>query len=55
LPLRARAELESKRKAMKERARKGLLSEREKQILAEEDALLAEAMAKDRKKDCIIM
>jgi len=47
---RARAERESKLKAMQMRAKKGLLSEEEKVLLASEEAAAAEA-----KKDCIIM
>lgn len=47
--------MESKRRAMRERANKGLLSEKEKQILAQEDALLAQGKVTSVKKDCIIM
>ncbi|KAI0789737.1 hypothetical protein C8Q75DRAFT_764734 [Abortiporus biennis] len=46
---RAKAERESKLKAMGERAKKGLLSEQEKEVLAAEE----EAM-RNRKDDCII-
>ncbi|PFH54085.1 hypothetical protein AMATHDRAFT_136453 [Amanita thiersii Skay4041] len=46
---RAKEERASKVKAMQERAKKGLLSEREKAILAEEEAELA------KDKDCIVM
>jgi len=49
IPLRrAKAERESKLKALKVRAQKGLLTEEEKQILAAEEA------AAD-KKDCLVM
>ncbi|KAF8158114.1 hypothetical protein B0H34DRAFT_707581 [Crassisporium funariophilum] len=47
---RAKAERESKRKAMKAREAKGLLSEEEKATLAAEEAALAQ-----EKKDCVIM
>ncbi|KAF9046600.1 hypothetical protein BJ165DRAFT_1472953 [Panaeolus papilionaceus] len=47
---RARAERESRLKAMQMRAKRGLLSEEEKVILASEEAAAAES-----KKDCIIM
>uniref|UniRef100_A0A8H7Y3Y3 AN1-type domain-containing protein n=1 Tax=Psilocybe cubensis TaxID=181762 RepID=A0A8H7Y3Y3_PSICU len=46
---RARAERESKLRAMQARAKKGLLSEEEKAILAAEEA------AAQEKKDCVIM
>ncbi|KAF9517289.1 hypothetical protein BS47DRAFT_1340049 [Hydnum rufescens UP504] len=51
---RAKAEMESKRKAMTERARKGLLSEKEKEIFAREEALLAQAQGQNSK-DCVVM
>jgi len=46
--------MESKRKAMTERARKGLLSEKEKEIFAREEALLAQAQGQNSK-DCVVM
>ncbi|KAJ7644168.1 hypothetical protein FB45DRAFT_824159 [Roridomyces roridus] len=49
---RAKAERESRRKAMHERAKKGLLSEEEKLILAAEDA---EHARHGQGKDCIVM
>ncbi|KAF8349453.1 hypothetical protein F5887DRAFT_1234867 [Amanita rubescens] len=48
---RARAERISKVKAMQERAKKGLLSEREKEVLAAEEAELGN----DTKGECIVM
>jgi len=51
---RARAERESRRKAMLERAKKGLLSEEERLILATEEAERAQHGDTD-KKDCIVM
>jgi len=47
---RAKAERESRRKSMQARAKKGLLTEDEKLILATEEA----NHAKD-KKDCVVM
>ncbi|KAJ7366920.1 hypothetical protein DFH08DRAFT_835930 [Mycena albidolilacea] len=52
---RARAERESRRKAMHERAKKGLLSEEEKLALAREEAEDAQQGGGDGKKDCVIM
>ncbi|KAF7365175.1 Chorismate mutase [Mycena venus] len=49
--IRARAERESRRKAMQERAKKGLLSEEEKLALAREEAELAQ----EDKKECVVM
>jgi len=50
---RAKAERESRRRAMEERAKKGLLSEEEKIIMATE---AAEAQAgRSKKGDCAIM
>ncbi len=46
---RAKAERESRIKAMQERAKKGLLSEEEKAVLA-----VAEAEKAERKDDCVI-
>ncbi|KAJ6477391.1 hypothetical protein C8R47DRAFT_1140349 [Mycena vitilis] len=51
---RARAERDSRRKAMLERAKKGLLSEEEKLALATEEAERAQHGEED-KKDCVIM
>jgi hypothetical protein len=47
---RAKAERESRRKAMQARAKKGLLTEDEKLILATEEATHAED-----KKECVVM
>lgn len=47
---RAKAERESRRKAMQARAKKGLLTEDEKLILATEEASRAED-----KNDCVVM
>ncbi|KAJ6559150.1 hypothetical protein DFH09DRAFT_1162054 [Mycena vulgaris] len=51
---RAKAERESRRKAMQERAKKGLLSEEEKLTLATEEAGRAQ-QGGDDKKECVIM
>ncbi|KZV73757.1 hypothetical protein PENSPDRAFT_742281 [Peniophora sp. CONT] len=52
---RSRAELESQRRAMRERDRKGLLSEEEKVILAELEAQHATGRGGGRDKECLIM
>ncbi|KIY50370.1 hypothetical protein FISHEDRAFT_39820 [Fistulina hepatica ATCC 64428] len=49
---RARSERESRRRALQERAKKGLLSEQEKLILAAEEA---EAASKKQGEDCVVM
>ncbi|KAJ7784520.1 hypothetical protein B0H16DRAFT_1681904 [Mycena metata] len=51
---RSKAERESRRKAMQERARKGLLSEAEKLAFAAEEAERAQH-GEDNKKECVIM
>lgn len=48
---RARAERESRRQALQERAKRGLLSEEEKVILAKEEA----ESAMEKKNDCVII
>lgn len=53
-PRRSKAERESRRKAMQERARKGLLSEAEKLAFAAEEAERAQH-GEDDKKECVIM
>lgn len=49
---RAKAERESQKKALKERAKKGLLSEEEKLRLATAEA---EGNQQDDKKECVVM
>ncbi|KAI6130005.1 hypothetical protein EDD17DRAFT_1470561 [Pisolithus thermaeus] len=51
---RARAERESRRKAMMERAKKGLLTEQEKLILAAEEAERAQGV-RSSDKECVVM
>lgn len=51
---RARAERESRRKAMMERAKKGLLTEQEKLILAAEEAERARGVHSSDK-ECVVM
>jgi len=51
---RAKEERESRRKAMTERAKRGLLTEEEKLILAEEEAARAQGIKK-ADKECVVM
>jgi len=51
---RAKEERESRRKAMTERAKRGLLTEEEKLILAEEEAARAQRRIKGDK-ECVVM
>jgi len=51
---RAKAERESRRKAMAERAKRGLLTEEEKLIFAEEEAGRAQQEGKVDK-ECVVM
>lgn len=52
---RAKSEDNSRMKGLRERAKKGLLSDSEKVILAEEEAKLAQRHGKKKNGDCIII
>jgi hypothetical protein len=51
---RAKEERESRRKAMTERAKRGLLTEDEKLILAQEEAVRAQ-QGRKKDKECVVM